>query len=33
MPRDPAAGSLLAKTTSVYAIGPLVIHILLPFTM
>ena len=32
MPRGPAAGSVLAYTTSVSAFGPLVIHILLPFS-
>ena len=32
MPRGPAAGSVLAYTTSTSASGPLVIHILVPFS-
>ncbi len=32
MPRAPAAGSVFAYTTSTSACGPLVIHILVPFS-
>ena len=32
MPRGPASGSVFAYTTSVLASGPLVIHILVPFS-
>jgi len=32
MPRAPAAGSVLAYTTTTSASGPLVIHILRPFS-